>query len=1197
MNKSAAQVRNIHAPAILPGGAPLSQHIGISAGFRRSINLERDQDAVELLQGYVPTSRALAALEQLADGLEGHTAERALALIGPYGAGKSAFALFAGALLGPQETEGRRIADAKLHTVAPRLAERLNATNHGSRGLLRVQVNGIPDSLIRQLLLALSRAAEQAAMPATLVRRIQSVARPGTRMDYVIDLIAQTRSAWAKSGGRGVLIELDELGKLLEFEAQGEGHGEIHLLQLLAEKAAEPGEAPLCVLVMLHQAFEHYGARLGKSLRDEWKKVQGRFSAVAFLEPAEQSLRVTAAAFSRDADLDNSLKSEIFESASRLAECSALPLGLDLAAASELFEACYPLHPTTLLTLPVLCQRVAQNERTLFSYLASTEQFGLGRRLHELRAGDWIGPWELYDYFILNQAGGFSDPLTYHRWVEVITALERWDGHADGGDDDAAVRLLKTIGLLNLVGAQRGLKASHAVLRLLFGDDLDRLLDALQAASIIHFRGYAQEFRVWQGSDFDLHAALEQATAERSGLPLADTLNALAPLVPVVARRASIDTGTLRSFQVCFTSAERWPPVSADAELALWLYLAEPGERNELGDAPERGVVAICQSTERLRELVAEWQALMELPRQHAQLQQDPVAKREHQSWLEHAEADAIGAIHALLESPEHLRWHFGDEDRPIANRRMLQAELSDWVMQQCFPLAPLISNELINRERPSAAASTARKKLLAAMLTAPDHDGLGIAKTPAEKSLYLSLLRESRLHRSGADGRWDFYPPDPKRDPCHIGPAWRTIHRTLGEAGQRQVPLPEIYAKLQAPPYGIRLGVLPILLVTYLIAHRRETALYQEGAFSEQLSIAQAELLCRRPALFAVERFELKGLRAELFQRYLGSIVGNLARDATLLDIIRPLMRFAQQLPEYSQHCDGVSAEAERVRAVFRQAKSPGQMLFTELPRACGFDPDGLRFAATATEAQKTGRTESTGSAVEPFIARLIAVLRELNGAYPALLQHWHGRLAQALLQHPPSEDLAATRTALADRYRGLDRYAAQQGSVGAFIRRLCDSRHSDHQAWLESVMTLLAKVPPAKWRASHRVNAELRLDDMAGQLADLELLCQSLPAAQTEDNEGDDSNRFLLKLVRPSLGEQRHLVQLDAGQRAQADASAADLQDRLSGLDVSTRTAVIALLMERLIPLDTDTTQIPDASESKDAQQPINHGVANHD
>ena len=236
MSPSTAPVQNLEAQsaasATLPLDAPLSRHIRIAAGFRRSINLERDQDAADLLRGYVPTSRALAALEQLADGLEGNATGRALALIGPYGAGKSAFALFAGALLGAPDAAGKAIADAKLRAAAPGLAKRLDRANRGTRGLLRVQVNGIPDSLIRQLMLALARAAEQAALPQTLVKRIQAAARPGTRMDHVIDLITQTRSAWENTGGGGLLIELDELGKLLEFETQGGGRSEkpLHLL-------------------------------------------------------------------------------------------------------------------------------------------------------------------------------------------------------------------------------------------------------------------------------------------------------------------------------------------------------------------------------------------------------------------------------------------------------------------------------------------------------------------------------------------------------------------------------------------------------------------------------------------------------------------------------------------------------------------------------------------------------------------------------------------------------------------------------------------------------------------------------------------------------------------------------------------------------------------------------------------------------
>ena len=67
MTATAARIPDTDVQVVLSADAPLSRHISIAAGFRRSINLERDQDAIELLQGYVPTSRALAALEQIMD--------------------------------------------------------------------------------------------------------------------------------------------------------------------------------------------------------------------------------------------------------------------------------------------------------------------------------------------------------------------------------------------------------------------------------------------------------------------------------------------------------------------------------------------------------------------------------------------------------------------------------------------------------------------------------------------------------------------------------------------------------------------------------------------------------------------------------------------------------------------------------------------------------------------------------------------------------------------------------------------------------------------------------------------------------------------------------------------------------------------------------------------------------------------------
>lgn len=1128
----------------------LASIIRIEAVYTRSINLTRDGGALDLIAAYRPTSRSLQSLQPMVAGLTAEPAPRALAAIGPYGVGKSAFALFAAALLSDPQSEMHQTAAGVLRGADGALADQIDAALAGSRGYLRVAISGLPDSLQRQLLLALAVAAEQGGLDQTLIDHLLRDAETDLPMSEVLKRLEQVQRAWAHRGGRGVLIEIDELGKFLEHAAFHPERRELHLLQLLAEHSRDPEPIPVQLLVLLHQAFEHYGARLGQELRDEWHKVQGRFETIAFIETAEQALRVMASAFVREGALPQKTRTRLEDTTAQLAREGALPHGLDAEAALDVFDRCYPLHPVSVLILPLLCQKVAQNERTLFSYLGSGEPFGLQERLRQLSLGQWIGPWDLYDYFILNQNAALSDGPTQHRWAEVVAALERLEIDAEdpeGAETRALRALLKTIGLLNLIGAQRGLKASRALLDSLFESQLDARLQRLAAASVIHFRQFSQDYRVWAGSDFDLHAACEQARLAQSGRSLASTLNALHPLKPIIARRATIDSGNLRVFTPRFAAAETPPkPPDDPHELTLWFYLDSPREPRALDGEqpaalsqgwPDTGVLARCPNSDPLRDTIDEWMALRELPKYQAALHQDPVAAREHRAWLSHAEQQAQRAIHDLLAAPETLHWSFAGANGPVVHpgRRAVQEQLSGWVEQR-FPHSPKLNNELINRDAPSSAANLGRKRLIAAMLSAADQPELGIKKTPAEKSLYLNLLAATGLHRVH-QGRLGLHAPDPQNDPCRLVPLWQAITNTLGDGGQRQVPLPELYDQLRRPPFGVKLGPLPVLIIAYLIIHQREVALYQEGRFCDSLRLDQAELLGRRPELFALERYSLGGWRGKLFERYLKDIIGPSRRTAepSLLDIVRELAIFLNRLPEYSLHTDALSPPAKAVRRALAQATSPGALLFRELPRACAVEPDTLN-----------GDEES--APLKAYLKRLIAALRELNQAYPALLQGIQRELEQRLLAMPQNEasqdDLGALRQAVVRRYQGLDAFTEDQHGLGAFIKRLCSERAvlktdkgKTDQNWLESVATLLASTPPKSWRDASWEAARLRLGERATQLRELE-----------------------------RLRSRKRLDQLSDAQRQQAREQAADIGKRLLERDPAERQAVLDALIEQL-------------------------------
>ena len=83
---------------------PLSEIFHVSSRFRRSVHLERDFYAENSLDGYVVTVTARETLRRLISALENPSASKAWSLTGPYGSGKSAFALFAAKLVGNPES-------------------------------------------------------------------------------------------------------------------------------------------------------------------------------------------------------------------------------------------------------------------------------------------------------------------------------------------------------------------------------------------------------------------------------------------------------------------------------------------------------------------------------------------------------------------------------------------------------------------------------------------------------------------------------------------------------------------------------------------------------------------------------------------------------------------------------------------------------------------------------------------------------------------------------------------------------------------------------------------------------------------------------------------------------------------------------------------------------------------------------------
>ena len=1100
----------------------LADKIEVNTRYTRSTNVERDRGSRSIIEAYLPTARGIGLLDDITGVLGADDQPRAWSLIGPYGSGKSSFALFLHELLG-DKGRVKALATKVLGSERSDLARRFARQGPWCR----VVLSGSEEPFSCRLLAALEEAATGfwAGKPGRKPTVIAAIRKARAASDVpdsrVLELVDALQSALERTGGSGLLMVIDEMGKFLEYEAR-RGGGGVFLLQQLAERAFRGRKANLLLFVLLHQGFDLYARGMGEKLKNDWTKVQGRFQSVSFVETPEQTLRVVAAAFSNS--LTDTQRQSIRNRAGRIAralgEANALPATLDEDAAADIFAACYPVHPISLLVLPTLCQRFAQNERTLFSYLGSREPHGFRDSVAYLKKiGDWVHPGEIYDYFVQNQPAVLADPLTHRRWAEVVTAVERAEAACEtAAAGNAPLALAKAIGVLNLVSRAAGMKASEPILRHLFPTKraFQDAVQALMDTSIVQFRRFNGEYRVWQGTDFDIDERTDLEREKLGRFELAAALRDRIETAPVVARRHSIETGALRYFQPAFIDARsrQLAETATRPDPRMVFYLAESRDDETAFDqarqsAGPNDIWVLHKNGTAIRAAIGDVLALEGVQRSGQELASDPVASREIKERLQAAQVAEREALNSLIGDPDASDWYWRDERLDVRDERAFQRMLSD-VMDRIYDQAPIISNELINRERLSSQAAAARNKLFQHMLECHDRAGLDIKKYPPERAIYRSILEAGQLHVDTEAG-WKFVEPD-GADPLNLRPVWARLDELFAESEAAPVTPERLMDELAAPPFGLKRGLFPILFLHYYLLRRYEIALYDEGVYAPTLTYEHLERMVRRPDLFAFQRFRIEGVRTTLFDEYSKALFGEVRDSVNLLDLARPLTSFVLCLDDYAQKTRRLSDTTLRVRQAFFLSKSPEKFLFKELPKACGFDTD---------------------SDLSGFAQTLIGALRELKEAQGALLEHMRTALCGSfnIPKGAPVHDL---RGLLLGRCHGLDQYTVDVQGLRSFIRRIIDRRTSDSE-WFSRILLFLGHKPAAKWSDQDRDTAEYRLAEFSKRLLDLERLRLHFDAKSRKEDRFEEV--ILLKTVSRSGGEVDEVVSLNR----QADAAIA--------------------------------------------------------
>ena len=1145
----------------------LADSIEVSGRFARSANLERDRARPEPLEGYVLTARGLDVVERIAAAAAAGSAGGAWSLTGPYGSGKSSLALLLDAAFGGRS----RLQRAALGLVDDasgdagdliRRAHRNHATSW--RGFNRGLVTAAREPLAATVLRALNSAAisrrppppaDKALDAPQLIRAVGSAEteadpRPaGVSPSVLVDMARRLAQE------APLLLIIDEFGKNLEAIRDG-GDADPYLLQQLAEVGQGSG-LPIFVVTLQHLSFEDCLSGADSVQRREWAKVQGRFEDVSFVDSPGQTRSLIGTVFSVG---DERLKARIDRWA-RSHSQKMRALGIAELADPAVIASCYPLHPLTALVLPELCSRYGQHERTLFSFLAGPHPDGARSFLAKTSLPargrlPSLGLDAVYDYFVASGALSISSARQSSRWTEIATRLR--DSH---GLTPPQARTAKAVALLNLVSTTGTVRASRQLLTL-SGRDAGAALADLQSAGIVTFRDFADEYRIWHGSDVDIGNLLDAARLRAQGEPLAEIVSGIDRPEPVVAARHSAEHDVLRVFSRRYVGGGEQAPAPApsspyDGEVLL---VVEPDgqppslARSKPGAKPVVAAIpADVSAVEAAAREVAAVAAVLDDPA----VAGDRVARRELGERLaqtrvafDHALADAFGS--------EACRWVLlcsgdsGDGLTELPTGRG-SAALSA-VADIAYPGTPTIGNEMLNRSELTSQGAKSRRLLLEAMIERGDAaiTDLGFEGYGPETAMYRSFLLRSGLHSVVRRGpAMSFGPPTDHT----LKPAWEALIGEFRRSRDQRISLSDVGAALMSPPIGMKAAVVPVLVTAGLLAFRNEVAIYEHGTFKPLLSPELSERMVRNPIHFDIKHFaNTSGGRLMVVEALAGRLglavrgAGSRRhRVANVLAVVGGLVSRISRLDNYSRHTRNVGSEALAVREALTVAVEPDDLLFAALPETLGFDP-------VPAGAEDYGQANALAGAVAVALDELDCCLDRLLAESLELLFDACG---------------ANSRTAV------LGEAAALAGEVldpevRAFVLALANDAASSDADWIAAVATVVARKAPAEWTDDDRLRFRRELPERLAAFHRLVAL-----HAERRADGGGPFDALRVTVTRSDGSEYIRMVGIDARKRpdleSALDGVLADLAP-ITGSAQRAEQSLLALLSERLLPIDSE-------------------------
>ena len=1015
----------------------LSDIVKINTRFCRSINLNQDLGDADILSGFICPSSSEMAIQNIAENVSS-TGQSAFTWTGPYGSGKSSLALFLSALMGK---------DSKLRSMAQSIIKEKTKENFYNK----ISVTNGWDIL---------PIVGDIKDPSDLIKEA-IFKKTGKKSS---DIFEDIKSLSDKSDG--LLIFIDEMGKCLESAAKG--IGDVYLFQQLAEFVSR-SKGKIIFVGILHQSFAEYARYLPHTLRDEWQKIQGRFVDTPINTAGEEQIELISRAISykhKPQSIINMVKKTV----------NTISKNKLITSKQELSEAlikCWPISPVVVSLLAQISKkRFGQNQRSIFSFLSSGEPKAFRDFINstEFNDNNLYMLEDLFDYLKFNLESSILSSSDSKIWNTATDVLAR--SQAKGASLEH-INILKTIALIDIFNGTSGLIANEDLLKAIYPNvNIKNILNDLSSWSVIIFKKHLNSYSIFEGSDFDIEAAIQEAYSSIPTLEI-QKLADIANFKPIIAKRHYHKFGCMRWLDILLTPIDGYEEFlnkeHNQGKSVGFFSIFLPQSLNEVEKAKKiiqqhkqcsfPVFMTIAQNNQIINEYLKELLALEWIQKNKNELAGDRIARLE----VENRRLVIISSLECQLNDIlTSSIWYKDGKKIGIIKQNEFSVFASN-VCDDVYSNTPEIKSELVNRTKPSGSANSALNILLKDMVLQDGEPLLGITGFTPERGLFNILLQETKIYVED-NNVWSFKTPTDKK----LNILWEYTDELFKRAN-KAINLSEVYNHWSNPPFGIKAGLHNFLALAYMMSRRNQIAVYRDGSYIPEINDLLVDYLIKNHKSISLKLVEAEDYTSHILPA-IAQLLNSLQEQnqipltSTPLIIARKLVNIIDRLPPWVLKTKTLSKNATKFREIVKSANDPHRLLFEDIEKVFGDDNE-----------------KEDKSAV--IIRNMKETMEELLGIYPATMKNI------ALLLTNELDVPMATPTQL-ERLR--ERAKNIKGVSGNFRVDAFASRISTFSSTLNDIagiISLANNKPPHDWIDLDIENAKKEILNLCTEFKKAEL------------------------------------------------------------------------------------------------------------